>query len=396
MAINRRRVLKIAGAGAGVSLLVVAGGARYVMTRTPDRALAPWRQASFAFSDARMNALSYAILAPNPHNRQPWIVAFEDRDRIAVYCDPERRLPETDPFDRQITVGLGCFIELFRMAAEANGYAIRIVAFPDGESHPRVDGRPVARLVIERRSEALADPLFAYALARRTSKHAYDTGRPVPAEALQALVAAAKLAVAEPAAAAAPVAAAAGSAESVAILRSLTWRAMERELRTPAKLGESVRLMRIGKAEIEASPDGIALGGPFLGILASLGMLDRSSLADPASSAFRQGLDLYRQLTGTAMAHIWLTTRGNSRAEQIAAGRAWLRVNLAAARAGIGIHPLSQALQEYPEMRDLYREAHERLAPRGGTVQMLARIGYGPEATPSPRWPVEAALRAVN
>ncbi len=384
---NRRKTLKILGAGGAVALLAVAGGARYVTTRTPTRALAPWEEASFDFDDARMEALSYAILAPNPHNRQPWVVAFESDNGVAVYCDPARRLPETDPHDRQITIGLGCFVELFRMAAAANGYATRVDAFPEGEPRLRLDRRPVARLALQRSAAARRDPLFDHVLARRSNKEPYDTGRPVPAEALTALAAAAD----------GPVTAAAdGSEESVMALRSLTWRAHEREATTPAKLQESIDLMRIGKAEIEASPDGIDLGGPFLEILAGLGMLDRESLADPTSSAFEQGMDLYRDLMGTAMAHIWLTTPGNSRAEQLAAGRAWLRVNLTATNLGISIHPLSQALQEFAEMADLYQEAKARLAPDGDAVQMLGRLGYGPTIDPSPRWPARRALRTIG
>jgi hypothetical protein len=58
----------------------------------------------------------------------------------------------------------------------------------------------------------------------------------------------------------------------------------------------------------------------------------------------------------------------------------------------VATQPLSQALQEYPEMAVPYGEIHSRLAPRGGTVQMFARIGYGPEVTPSPRWPLEAKI----
>lgn len=383
---QRRSMLRILGVGGAVAVLGAAGGARYVATRSPTAALAPWTNASFDFADARMNALSYAILVPNPHNRQPWVAVFEDGNRVALYCDPARRLPETDPFDRQITIGLGCFVEQFRIAAAENGHFTRIELFPEGEAQPRLDRRPVARLKLERSAETRRDPLFAQLLARRTNKKPCDTGRPVPAEALQALVGMAE----------APVVAASAAAESVAALRDLTWRAFEREARTAAKLKESVDLMRIGKAEIEASPDGIALGGPFLGLLAGLGMLDREQLADPGSSAFRQGLELYRELTGSAMAFIWFTTPGNSRSEQLAAGRAWLRVNLTATRLGLAIHPLSQALQEYPEMAELYRETHRRLAPTGGTVQMLARLGYGPTVEPSARWPADLALRPLG
>lgn len=59
------------------------------------------------------------------------------------------------------------------------------------------------------------------------------------------------------------------------------------------------------------------------------------------------------------------------------------------------MHPVSQALQEYPEMAALYAEAHKSLditAP--ATLQIPARIGYGPSIPPSPRWDVEKKLKA--
>jgi hypothetical protein len=59
---------------------------------------------------------------------------------------------------------------------------------------------------------------------------------------------------------------------------------------------------------------------------------------------------------------------------------------------GVGFHPLSQALQEYPEMAEIYDEIHARFAPDGGTVQMLCRLGYGPEIGATPRWPLEAKI----
>ena len=129
---------------------------------------------------------------------------------------------------------------------------------------------------------------------------------------------------------------------------------METELRTPRANLESVRLMHIGKAEIEANPDGIDLGWPFLEILSLLGELTREGLADPDSAAFQQGLDLFRGLTGTAMTHIWVITEDNSRNAQLAAGRAWLRVNLKATELGLSLQPLSQALQEYLEVQQEY------------------------------------------
>ena len=45
--------------------------------------------------------------------------------------------------------------------------------------------------------------------------------------------------------------------------------------------------------------------------------------------------------------------RATSRATQVAAGRAWVRLQLAAGALGVALQPHSQALQEYPEMAAL-------------------------------------------
>lgn len=59
---------------------------------------------------------------------------------------------------------------------------------------------------------------------------------------------------------------------------------------------------------------------------------------------------------------------------------------------GLGIHPLSQALQEYPEMAEKYAQIHKILAAEGKIVQMFARLGYAEPVAQSPRWPLEAKI----
>jgi hypothetical protein len=60
-------------------------------------------------------------------------------------------------------------------------------------------------------------------------------------------------------------------------------------------------------------------------------------------------------------------------------------------RAGLG-HGAREIMQEYPEMASIYDDIHTRFAPNGGTVQMLCRLGYGPEIGATPRWPLEAKI----
>ena len=232
------------------------------------------------------------------------------------------------------------------------------------------------------------DPLMKQVLKRRSNKEPFDLQKPVTSSDLRVL---------NKAAGSGSGVASTNDPTRVATLCDLTWRAMETELRTPRANLESVRLMRIGKAEIEANPDGIDLGGPFLETLSLLGELTREGLADPNSAAFQQGLDLFRGLTGTAMAHIWVVIEDNSRNAQLAAGRAWLRVNLKVTELGLSLQPLSQSLQEYREVQPHFEEVHKHLAAgHRRRIQILGRLGYRPEIDPSPRWPLATRLRKAS
>ena len=50
-------------------------------------------------------------------------------------------------------------------------------------------------------------------------------------------------------------------------------------------------------------------------------------------------------------------------------------------------------IEEYPEMAEAYGRAHTLLTTPGRTVQMLGRLGYGPEVPRTPRWPLQSRLR---
>jgi hypothetical protein len=181
--------------------------------------------------------------------------------------------------------------------------------------------------------------------------------------------------------------------DMVAALRRLTWKAFSIEAATQRTWLESVNLTRIGKSEIEAQPDGIAVGGPFLDVLALTGLLSREQMARTDSIAYNSGLDLIKATMTATPAYGWVITDGNSRRDQLAAGRAYVRMNLAATRAGLGFHPNSQSLQEYPEMVEKLRELHELLDVRSGRrLQMLVRLGYGAPAPATPRWPLASHL----
>jgi len=374
---SRRKTLAVIGGGV---ILAATAGLGYVATRKPQTALLPWSSAGQG-EDARRRALSYALLAPNPHNRQPWLVDLSEPDAVTLYVDTDRLLPHTDPYSRQITIGLGCFLELMRMAASHDGQRVTITPFPEGFDDRALDSRPIARAVFAADPSVTPDPLFAYALDRRSNKEPYDTTRPLPADTLAQLDTAVSTRFGGTI-----------DAQEVAEWRAFTREALRIEIVTPLTYKESVDLFRIGRNEVDANPDGIDFTGPMFEVMAATGLFTRESAFDTTSPAYQAGLDAVFANADTAMGHVWLVSQGNSRPDQIATGADWLRVNLAATAAGVAFQPLSQALQEYPEMAELFRQVHEKLAPDGGTVQMLARIGYGPVVNNSPRWPLDAKI----
>ncbi len=382
---KRRNFLKIAGSSSVILAAAGAGFATFAGTRTPHAALQPWHSAGSDYSDPMRKALSYAILAPNPHNRQPWIVDLKGDTEAILTCDLQRLLPATDPFSRQIVIGLGAFLELFTLAAGHHGHRAQITLFPQGESQAQLDDRPIAHLKLIKDPQVVKDPLFAQVLNRHTNRTAYDTSRDINQDTLAKITAAAGTDVS---------AGSIGTGPQLQKLRILTQQALRDEILDPPAFQESIDLMRIGRREIEASPDGISLGGAFLETLSLIGVLNRKELADPDSSSFQVGLDMADEQALTAMGFVWINTAGNKRRDQIAAGRNYLRITLRVTELGLSMQPMSQAMQEYPAMQAHYQQVHSLLtrAP-GERVQMLARLGYADTVDPAPRWALATRIK---
>lgn len=364
---DRRHILKLAGGGFVVSAAALAG---FSLTRDPKQAILPWVKAG-AYEDIRLNALSYAILAPNPHNRQPWLVELVNDDTIRLYRDLDKNLPHTDPFDRQLTIGMGCFLACLDLALGQQGFAAQTSLFPSGSDDY------VAEIKVVKGTQSARDgELFKAVLERRSCKEPF-LDQPISAQHITGMQA---------------YGAVITQAADVETLRNISLDAFLVEYQTPHTMKESVDLMRIGKSEINAQPDGIDLGGASLELLNLAGVMTRETLLDPNSSAYQQGQTMYEEMLTSTPAYILLKTQGNKRSHQIEAGRRWLRLNLAATALGLSVQPVSQALQEYAEMKPHYQKIHKVFAQPSQTIQMFGRLGYGPKVSPSPRWDLEKKI----
>jgi hypothetical protein len=373
MRLPRRHLLAAAGA-----TLALSGG----LLRVAAAQTAPGADPATAHPDPRVRAAGHAIRAPNPHNRQPWLLSLVGADEVVLRCDLDRRLPDTDPFDRQILIGLGGFLELYRMALAEEGIGAEIAPFPEGLPGRRLDRRPIATIRL-RPGAGVRDPLFAAVATRRSAKMPYDTARVPDPAALAAVL---------------PDPSRFGAATDparVAALRDLAIAAFRIEAGTPHTLQESVDLMRLGAAEIAANPDGIGIGGPQVEAMLARGLLTRDAFADRGSQAHAMMVQVTNAAIAATPCFVWTTTRGNGRVEQLSAGRDWLRLDLAANAAGLGIHPLSQALQEFPEMEPMHEAMRRETGVAAGErLQMFGRLGRPswPGIRLAPRWPAESRI----
>ncbi|MGE4239432.1 Acg family FMN-binding oxidoreductase [Ramlibacter sp.] len=379
---ERRNFIRLAGGGIVAAAAAGAAGAFALSPAYPAEAIEAWQGPLSGETDPRRRALAYAITAPNPHNLQPWIADLRTPGEITLHTDPKRVLPSTDPQGRQILVGHGAFIELLAIALAQQGLRGDVEMWPQGELPAALDAwdaRPVARIRLGARGDGGApDPLFAQILRRHTPKVDFDTTKPVSGATLAALLAGAGRGVR-----------CAGTVDADALppLRKLCWDSAVVELTTARTVMESVRLTRIGPGEILAHRDGISINSALPRIASALGQFDRSAPPLPGSPGYTQMMARFAGHSRTAMGFVWLSTPGNSRTQQVEAGRAYVRLQLKATELGLGVHPMSQALQEFAEMRPHYEQVHRALLGRDApssagdeTLQMFCRIGYPGDA----------------
>mgnify|MGYP001063160650 CR=1 FL=1 len=387
---HRRAFVRLVGGGVvAAAAAPLAGGD----SGLPPEALAAW-QGPGQEPDLRRWILGHAILAPHSHNLQSWLVDLRTPDEILLRCDPTRLLPETDPFSRQIMMSHGTFIELLDLAARERGQRAGITLFPDGEFGPqRIDDRPVALVRLLEDTNVSKDPLFGHIFKRHTNRSAYELNRPVPAAAWKAMADAVQphplrfgfVGIDQP-----------DTADVIAMHRTIANEAWRIELTTPRAMLESYKVLRVGAAEIAQHRDGLSMTDPMVVWMTRLGLFDRTRAPGPDDFATTSQIKDFGAKMASTPGFLWLVSRGNDRPTQVNAGRAYARVQLAGTAQGVAMHPLQQALQEYPEQARPYaaiRQLVEAPAP-AQTIQMWARVGFAPPVQPAPRRGVAAHVVA--
>jgi hypothetical protein len=350
----------------------------------------PVRAGAAPAEDVRVELVEWARLAQSAHNYQSWRVVLDPvrSDRMDLFVETDRLLPETDPFARQTVISLGTFLAVIDARAAQLGYRADIDLLPDGELDEQGLARlPAARVTLSRDTNArsrFAAAADVDALTTATVKYRYR-----PAEVTTGLTDRITAwatdgirieVVSDP--------------DEVAWLNRVSIDAFTIEMEHEPTLIETHQSTRWNGRARRADPYGLAFTANFP--RRTLWLADAfMTIAPQKPAAFgRTGIRLFTEALDDVNAYVTLISNDNNRRTQIETGMALQALWMELHSSGHVVLANSQALQEYPAMAPLYAEVHERLAPDGGTVQMLLAVARprGGRHAFSPRFAAEELI----
>ncbi|PMJ90739.1 twin-arginine translocation pathway signal protein [Vibrio sp. 10N.261.55.A7] len=387
---DRRQFIKVIGLGVGAATLSSAV-VSYNGTSAPSDNFG-WNGPDASLQDIRMKVLSYAILAPNAHNIQPWLVKMTGANRFDLYVDPQRLLPETDPIYRQIHISQGTFLETLSIAASGLGYEARMSYFPHGMyQNDELQDKPVASVELIKLDTPNLDPLFGHLLSRRSNKRNYGNTS-LSQQEIESLSGYMTqhgqypLTITQ-------------TKESKAKFETVLTDAMQIEVNDHKRSHETIAMFRFDQEELNQHRDGfgVAQAGTtgLKKIMAENFFLSREKTEQDSTSFDQQSVTMVQTAVASTEAFGWISTQGNSRLDQVIVGRDYCRLNLKTAAMGLAQHPMSQVLQEYSDMLPLQASFKKAFGIKeSDTVQMLFRLGKADSTPHGPRRLVSDLLKA--
>ncbi len=350
--------------GSGVTVLSVSAIDLFAISGTDGKSRRPDPAAQ---ATPALKAIACGLHAPNPHNTQAWKFQVLTKTKFLFFIDETRILPMTDPTTRQVHIGCGAFLEALAIGVTSLGLTAKISLFPEGMTSGKDLSLPIAVVEIEKlqdKPHALADLIRE----RSTSRLPYT--RPWErAEFEQTLALYPRL------------------KDQVRLINTslpalygIAKGAMEAEMRTRRTSEESRIWFRANPKEIAKHGDGISL--PGLGTTGAKRWLletfvDLKShdewFSENTLASVMQGFEKSLRSTRSFVA---LVTEENSPLDWVQSGRDYLLLQTAALQRGIYFHPLSQALQEFPEVAQFQSQLNDLLGIRDQQkIQMFARAG---------------------
>lgn len=382
---SRRKGKKVMILSAFGAILILAFASLFLISGAFERAkyLEPW-QKTYAqkFDDPRIRLAAHGLLAANGHNMQPWKIRLDENDpgTFCLYADSERLTNEVDPLARQMMVTQGAFLEYVKIAGKESGNQAAIELFPNGAYNEQklsesMQSKPVAKITLTKTAPQ-SDPLYDALFLPDTNRAPYQPTKLTPEQInqLEGVNTDAGLSVRI-----------FQDRQNVEKLNSCAMQAATIEAGVSRVMKESERIFRANEYQKNKYRYGFSVEGQGTsGITRHL--MQGAVTLFPSMNSGTAASDLLIRSTRASVsatpAYVMIITKGNDRASQVKSGMLYSRLVLTAARLGLAVQPLSQALEEYPEMKGPYDGIHRDYAPQGGTIQMLVRLGVPTQKVP--------------
>ncbi len=360
-----------------IGLLSISG----IFVRT--EYLKPW-QKDYAkdFDDPRIQLAAHGILAANGHNMQPWIIRPDkgDTDVFYLYADSERFTNQVDPYARQMMVSQGTFLEYVSIAGDKLGYKTNIELYPEGSYDEAnlaesMKSLPVAKITLAK-SEQADNRLYDSIFLPDTNRSAYKEDKLTDEEKKQ---------LAELNTDSSLSIEIFDDKENLDKLGNIVMEGITVESGTERVMKETEVIFRPNEYVKNKYRYGFSMEGQgTTGIMKHL--MQGLVTVFPSLNEGSASADLFIKSGQTSAdstpAYILIKSVDNSRDSQVLSGMLYSRLIAAAHNLGLVMQPLSQPLEEYPEMETVYKQIHGSYASDGSTIQMLIRIGRPAKQAP--------------
>ena len=337
--------------------IVAAAGAVYLRSdrRSLVRADLPMAAATPGLQPDEEQILQLASLAPSGHNTQPWFVHPLEPYRWIIGNDRRKWLPAVDPEQRETILSLGAFLQNLEFAAGAFGYACSWTLLASTNQDERI-------MEVQLINAGGGDFTVIESMrSRRTLRAGFSR------EALRKVDVAHLVAGDSDS-----VHYFAGTSKTAGIVNEQTIEANRLQAyREPAQreLAESIRF---SSADAREQRDGLTTGS--MEIVGAAGWFVRNfyGKADVLKAGFRErAITQVRAEVAASAGWILITSKDATVASLLETGRRMQRLFLKVRARGLGLHPMTQILEE-PATRQTLSTA----LGLGDPVQFILRVGY--------------------